>query len=272
MKDRASLLEPPQAIAHAWPNGGHMYAVITAGGRVSGDFAAAIGTPVKALAQIGKCSLLQRAIEAAREAGALEVAVVGGAEVREAASGIIDRLIPEGASGAENVHLALGAFPGQPLLYLTSDLPFISGSALREFLNRTPPASLCMPLARASEYERHFEGAPLHATVIGKERIANGSVFTIPAGAAEIIDPIAQRLFNARKDLFGMAKLLGPALLLKFVCKQLSIADLERQAARVLGFSVFAVRDCPPELCFDIDTIEDHAYALRYAGEPAVVS
>ncbi|MDP9018756.1 MAG: NTP transferase domain-containing protein [Candidatus Eremiobacteraeota bacterium] len=249
-----------------------MYAVITAGGRVSGEFAAAIGTPVKALARVGNRTLLHCAIDAAREAGAAEVAVVGGPEVRQAASRDIDRFIPEAQSGAQNVHLALAAFPGQSLMYLSSDLPFISGTVLVEFLSRAPEGSLCMPLAQAAAYEQRFEAAPLHATVIGKERIANGSVFKIPAGGAEIIDSIAQRLFNARKDLLGMAKLMGPGLLLKFLCKQLTIADLETHAARVLGFPVFAARNCAPELCFDIDSIEDYTYALATFEKRAAVS
>jgi GTP:adenosylcobinamide-phosphate guanylyltransferase len=239
-----------------------MHAVITAGGRVTGEFASAIGTPVKALASIGGISLLERAIEAARDAGAQCVAVVGGDEVRNSGAEI-DRFIPEGPTGAQNVHLALSAFGDEPVLYLTSDLPFLGGEYVRDFLARVPHACLGMPLAAAELYERRFPGSPEHATVIGGERIANGSVFFIPAGAGSSIDTIAQKLFNARKDLIGMAVMLGPALLLKFALKRLTIADIERKAAALLGFSAFAVRDCAPELCFDVDTLEDFRYAQR---------
>ena len=241
-----------------------MHAVITAGGRVTGEFATAIGTPVKALARIGGSSLLERAITAARDAGADNVAVVGGEEVR-ASGAPMDRFIPEAPTGAQNVHLALSAFGDEPIVYLTSDLPFLRGADVRAFLQRTPPACLGLPLASEHEYEARFPHAPEHVTVIGGERIANGSVFAIPAGAARVIDAMAQKLFNARKDLLGMALMLGPALLLKFALKRLTIADIERKAAALLGFSAFAVRDCAPELCFDIDTIEDYRYALEHS-------
>jgi len=239
-----------------------MNAVITAGGRVAGEFARAIGSPVKALARIGGSSLLERAISSARGAGATRVAVVGGDEVR-ASGAQIDLFIPEAPSGAQNVHLALSAFGDEGLIYLTSDLPFLSGAHIRAFLARTPPASLGIPLAAADDYERQFPGSPEHATVIGGERISNGSVFLVPPGAAPLIDSMAQKLFDARKDLLAMAVMLGPGLLLKFALKRLTIADIERKAASLLGFSAVAVRDCDPELCFDIDTFEDYRYALE---------
>ena len=242
-----------------------MHCVITAGGRVDAKFAAEIGTEVKALANIGGRSLLERAVVAAREAGAQTVSVVGGREVRDAAANFADRVIAEAPTGRENVHLALAAFPGRPLLYLTSDLPFVTGTQLREFLSRLSPGSLGMPLAAADAYERRFAGAPEHATVIGGERIANGSAFFIPAGCAERIDTLAQRVFEARKNLLRMAVMLGPSLLLKFATKRLRIADVERKAADLLGFPVVAVRDCAPELCFDIDTLEDYRYAKTRA-------
>ena len=242
-----------------------MHAVITAGGRVCPEFAAQIGTPVKALARVGGVTLLDRAIAAARSAGIEQLALVGGKEVRAHARDAVDVFIDEGSTGAANVHLALSAFPDKTLLYLTSDLPFVCDAAVREFLKRVPPASLAMPLAAAAAYERRFPSAPDRATTIGGERITNGCVFVIPAGVAPVIDGVAQKLFTARKDLFGMATLLGPALLVKFAMRRIRIADVERKAVALLGCPVVAVRECAPELCFDVDTIDDYRYALAHA-------
>lgn len=241
-----------------------MHAVITAGGRVDESFAARIGTDVKALARFRGQTVLERAIEAARTAGAQRVAVVGGADVRAQIGGLTDLFIDEAQTGAGNVHLALHAFADSPLLYLTSDLPFLDGAVLGAFLRRVPPGAIAMPLASEAQYAARFPGAPEHVTEIGGERIANGSVFFIPSGAAPTIDAAAQKLFNARKDLFGMAKLLGPSLLLKFALRRLRIADIEAKAAALLGVPASAVRDAPPELCFDVDTLADYDYALAH--------
>ncbi|PZR56425.1 MAG: hypothetical protein DLM50_08070 [Candidatus Meridianibacter frigidus] len=239
-----------------------MHAVITAGGRVSGEFARVIGTDVKALALIGGRTLLDCAIDAARGAGVRSVTVVGGPEVGRACQSKIDRLIGEHSDGVENLRRALLANPQADALFLTSDLPFVTGAYLREFVERSTSGALGMAVCAAQSYESRFPGAPAHATHIGGERIANGSVFTIPAGSGPAVVDIAGRFFAARKSLLRMSFLLGPQLLARFAVGRLRIADLERKAAREIRVAVLAVRDCAPELCFDVDTLDDYQYAL----------
>jgi hypothetical protein len=100
-------------------------------------------------------------------------------------------------------------------------------------------------------------------TAIGGERVANGSVFFITAGARARIGPIATRLFDARKSLLAMARLLGPALLARFVLRQLRIADVEQRGRDVLGLDARAIRDMSPSLCYDVDTLADYMYACN---------
>ena len=133
-----------------------------------------------------------------------------------------------------------------------------------EFLDRTPPGTIAMPLADAVAYESRFANAPAHATVIGGERVANGSAFWIPTGAALRITEVSQRFFHARKSLLRMATLLGPQLLFKFAMRQLRIADIERRASAVFGVPTLAIRDCAPELCYDVDDLADYRYACEH--------
>lgn len=237
------------------------YASIPAGGRVSGAFAQAIGTDVKALARVGARTLLDRAIDAAREAGALGIAVVGGDEVRAACQSRVQRVIPQSADGAANLHAALFAWEDQRTLLLSSDLPFITGGALGAFIDRVANDTLGMPVADADSYRRDFPGSGPHVTTIGPERFANGSVFLFPARSAEVVDDLAQKFFNARKSLLRMAMLIGPRLITKFALGSLQIADLENQASRRLGFPVAAIRNCAPELCYDVDNLAEYRYA-----------
>jgi GTP:adenosylcobinamide-phosphate guanylyltransferase len=237
-----------------------MDAVITAGGRVGPPLADLIGTTVKALAVVDGMTMLERAIAAARDAGAQRIAVVCGEEARRTCANLVDATVDEAESGAENVRRALAVFD-RDILYLTSDLPFIRASAVTDFLARVPRGAIAMPLANAGAYESRFPDAPAHATVIGGERIANGSAFWIPTGAAAAITSAAQRFFDARKSLLRMARLLGPQLMFKHATRRLRIADIERRAARVFGFPTHAIRDCAPELCFDVDDLTDYRYA-----------
>jgi MobA-like NTP transferase protein len=238
-------------------------AVVTAGGRVTGAFAEAIGTPVKALAPFGTGVLLDVVLHAIAGAGIADIAIVGDADV-EARLGGSRHLIPAAADGATNVARALDAWPpGDDLLFATSDLPFASAVDLRAFLDASAAYDLTLPLAGAAAYEAAYPEAPPHITTLGGERVANGSVFFIRASARASVRTVAGKFFAARKSALGMARLLGSALLWRYLVRTLRIADIERRAERVLGARAAAIRNSAPGLSYDIDTLEDYRYACR---------
>jgi molybdopterin-guanine dinucleotide biosynthesis protein A len=239
-------------------------AVVTAGGRVDGAFAATIGTPIKALAPFGTGVLLDVVLEALAGAGIEEIAVVGDPPVaRRLSSGV--RLIPASPHGAINVARALDAWPDDDLLFTASDMPFINGSELRAFLAASAAYDLTMPLAEADAYETAYPAAPPHIMTLGGERISSGSVFFIGHAARTSLRTVAGRFFDARKSAFGMARLLGPALLVRHVLRLLRIADIERRATRVLGVRAAAIRYSAPGLTYDIDTLAEYRYACSRA-------
>jgi GTP:adenosylcobinamide-phosphate guanylyltransferase len=238
-------------------------AVVTAGGRVDPEFAGVLGTPVKALAPFGDKTFLQITIEALRAAGLERIAVVGGDEVRSACAHAVERVIDETADGAQNLRRALYAWGDQtPLLYLTSDMPFLNEQALRAFLVRVPPGVLALPLTEWTEFDRRFPGAPPFGVTLAGEKVVNGGAFVIPARAQGIVEQFGMRFFNARKSVWRMAQLTGPMLLLQFVLRRLSVAQLESHARRLLGIPALAVRHAPPELAYDVDVLQEYRYAI----------
>lgn len=243
-------------------------AVITAGGRVDGEFERAIGTDVKALARIGNRTMLERTVDAVRDAGVDRIAVVGGAQVRAACERAgVTRAIEEARSGEENVQRALQAWDGETrLLYLTSDMPFVTGDALRWLLDAASPGELGLPLTAIDAFEARFPGAPPFGITLGGERVVNGGAFVIPPGAAPRVAREAARLFRARKSPLRMASLAGVPLLLRYAFRRLRIADLELEARRRIGTPARAVRNAPPELAYDTDTYMEYCYAAQHAG------
>jgi CTP:molybdopterin cytidylyltransferase MocA len=236
-------------------------AVVTAGGRVDGAFAAAIGTPIKALAPFGERRLLDVVLDAIAQCAIDGIAVVGDASLAAHLEGRA-RLIPAAADGAVNIARALDAWPdGDDLLFATSDLPFAAAADLRTFLDRSAAFDLSMPLADAAAYASAYPDAPPHVTVLGGERVAGGSVFFIAGAGRAPMRAVAGRFFAARKSAFAMARLLGAPLLLGYCVRRLRIADVERRAARVLGVRAAAIRDAAPGLCYDVDTLDDYRYA-----------
>ena len=248
---------------HGFADLSELAAAITAGGRVSGSFAAVLGTDIKALAPTASQRLIDVSIDAARAAGAARIAVVGAKAVHEHCATRIDEAIDESPSGEENLRRAIASARGAPLLLMTSDLPFVRGDAVSEFLERAQRSDVAMPLSSATAYAAAFPGAPEHTVSLGGERVANGSVFWFAPGTGARVSEIATRLFSARKSPVRMATLLGPALLLRFAIRRLRIADVEQRAHALFGLRVSAVRDCAPGLCYDVDTQADYEYALE---------
>jgi GTP:adenosylcobinamide-phosphate guanylyltransferase len=238
-------------------------AVVTAGGRIDGAFSEAAGTNVKALAPIGGATMLQRIVEALRGAGATQIAVIGGEEVRAACAAQVDRVVDESPSGAENLLRALRAWPddGGALLYATSDLPFITSGAVRDFADRVTAGALAIALVDFAVFDARFPKAPAAGITLAGERVVNGGLFSIPEGSAPRLAATATRLFDARKAPWRMASLVNPLVLIRYFLGTLSIAHLEKTAQRVMGVPARAVRDCAPELAFDVDTIAEFEYA-----------
>lgn len=239
--------------------------VITAGGRVGGEFARMLGTSVKALASVRGATILQRTIDAVRGAGAARVAVVGGDEVRAACASCVDRFIEESESGPENQRRALRAWEEDAaLLYLTSDMPYVDARALAEFLERVPEGALALPLTEMRDFVRRFPDAPRFGTTLAGERVVNGGAFAIPAGSAAAIERLALQFFEARKSVWSMARLAGPELLVRYVFGRLGVERLERQAQRLLHLPAVAIRNAPAELAFDVDLLEEFRYAADH--------
>lgn len=240
-----------------------MKAVITTGGRVDDAYAAEAGTAIKALAEVRGMTMLGRAVEALRECGVSRIAVIADAHVRAAVDGTVDAIIDEGQTGAQNVLRALRAWPedGEPLLYLTSDMPYLTAAALQDFIARTPPDTLAMPLTEYDAFVRRFPDAPPFGIALGGERVVNGGVFHVPPGAVERVAALAAQFFDARKEPWRLASLAGPHLLLRFLFRRLSIAHVEARAQSVLGVNVAAVRGAAPELAYDADSVDEYRYA-----------
>ncbi|GAC1305296.1 MAG: hypothetical protein NVSMB21_06780 [Vulcanimicrobiaceae bacterium] len=244
----------------------HVIVAIVAGGAPDDPFARSLGVSVKALAVVDGTTLLARAIAAARGSGATRIAVIGNDDVRRACEADVDRVVPEGPDGRANIERALGSSADRALLLMTSDLPFVSAVALDAFLRRARAHEVALPLAEDEAYRAAYPGAPRHVTRVGRERVANGSVAYFAPGVAPRALEAAGRLFAARSSPVRLAALLGPARLARFALGRLRIEHLEALATSFLGRDVRAIRGSPPELCFDIDTATELAYARAFAA------
>lgn len=247
--------------------------ILPAGGRVDDAFAAQVGTPYKAIIPVGGRTVIASTMDALRGLSQIgRIALIGPPEVREHADvRAADLLIEEGATGPENIFRGLSALTAssepEKILIVTTDLPFLTTEILARYIELCPPdKDFTVPLIGHHAWHERFPG--LGATFV---RLKDG-LWTTGCAYVATVDglrrarPHIERVFENRKSKIGMARLLGPGFLLKYLTKSLTVADIEKKVRQILDCSGVAVPNSPPELAFDIDYIDDYEYAQRLTG------
>lgn len=254
--------------------------ILPAGGSLPDEFAQAVGTKSKALVKLDGQSVLKHTLTALRDSGlAKRIAVIGTQEVQASEdSKIADLVLPETESGPMNImrgleNLASHADATKKVLVITCDLPFVTADVIKKYVGLCPgDKDICVPLISEKEYEDRFPGT--HATYVKlKDNTwTTGCLYLMDSFALRNAQPHIEKVFENRKSVTGLAKLLGPAFVLKWVMKKLTVDDVEGKIVQILGCSGAAVRNSPPELAFDIDYLHDYEYAVQHSQASGAVS
>lgn len=245
-------------------------AILPAGGQIDAEFAAKVGTDHKALIRLGERSILQNALESLQATGRFDrMVLIGSEEVTGSADAkLATHRVPERASGPDNIMAGLEALekdggPPKKVVLLTTDLPFLSGPVLEDFLDRSPQdLEIVVPICNKTAYQKVYPDSHSTYMTLKDESYTAGGAFLMEPEALRRAMPMINRLFANRKSKIGMARLLGPALLFKYLAKTITIDDVERKALSLLGIKGKALRDSAPELAYDIDDLEDYEDAL----------
>lgn len=251
---------------------GELAVVLTAGGRiVRQDFPDAVledgDSDYKCLLKVGGRTLLEVALDAVRGCGRAEkVVVVGNPRLQRWLTAPNEVLIPERVEAHENFIDGLEAVAQyRRVLYLTTDLPFVTAEAVSRFIDACPPdVQVCYAVVRREAFEARFPNSPsIYACLRDGEFAAGCAGMVEPAVLLERREWIRQAA-QRRKSLWRLALLVGGGVLWKYATRRLTVADVERRAERLLGARCRAV-PCDPVLAYDIDTPQEYLYALRYA-------
>lgn len=244
-------------------------AILPAGGRIDADFAAKAGTDVKALIPMGGKTLLEHALDSVLESGRVRRTVVIGSDpVRELARarGVLE--LPEASTGPENIFAGLDALAAdggasERVIVCTTDMPYLTPDRVNDFLDRCPPdRDLAVALIRRADYEARFPGSTATFVKLRDDSWTTGGIFLLNASAMRRVRPQIERVFDNRKSKAGMARLLGPTFVLKWLLGRLTVSDVEAKIRGMLGCSGSAVRGCDPVLAYDIDFLDDYEYAM----------
>lgn len=261
-----------------------MPAVVTAGGRIDGEFAREAGTDLKALVPVGGRPVLAHVIDALRGSGNVSHVFVVGPKARlEAAvvGTLADDVLEEGETGPENFRRGLsrcvearGGGDG-PALLCATDLAFLDAPTVRWLADKAPAeADIVFPIVEEPTYLAAFPGSPNAFAPLVDGRLTGGSLQIVRPRVILENMHLIEAGFAARKSQIAMARLLGPGLVLRFLLKRLTVAAAAARVEQVIGCRVHALLVGPeapgfagPRLCADIDGPEDYAYVRRRWAE-----
>jgi len=245
-------------------------AILPAGGKIDAEFAKLVGTEYKALIEIEGKTLLGLALDALQQTGLVKsTVVIGPDEVLncEDAKCATFRLQPC-TTGPDNIYRGLDQLRKEPdaskkVLIVTTDLPFVTSGAIANFLERCPPdRDVCVPLIRESDFHTRFPGTTATFVKLKDDSWTTGNVFLLSVDALVKSKPYIYKVFENRKSKMGMARLLGPVFVFKWLTKRLTLGDLEAKILSLLGCSGAAVIDSDPSLHYDIDFQDDYEYTM----------
>lgn len=243
-------------------------AIIPAGGTLPEAFAARVGVRNKTLIQIRGRTILSRTLEALQTSGDVrQTVLVGEEEVRNHPDAKVDVSLAAGGSAPANIltglrHLSKGDDRAERVLVVTSDLPYLTGAMLQDFIERCPAdKDFCVPLITAQEYEARFPGSSSSYVKLTDGQWTIGGTYLVRTEAFERALPHIERAFEQRKSALGMVKLLGPAFAIRFLTKKLAVPAVLGKVESIIGASGFPVRGAAPELAYDVDDEIDYDYA-----------
>lgn len=255
-------------------------AILPAAGRIDSEFAEVAGVTVKALITFDGKTVLERMIDTLRETNRIgRIVVVGPAELAvHTATRNADDVLPEGNSGPDNIYRGLDALrrfhDGQlpeRVLIMATDVPFATPEAINTLLDACPPdAEICVPIVRWDVFAEKFPPDKRFPKALGFwARLRDGqwrlgNAFIINVATFQRLRPCFERAFAARKSAWAMSCLLGLPFIILYLVNALNTSDVKRHCEKLVGCTIAVIRDCPPELAFDLDAPDAYRYAVTH--------
>jgi len=264
-------------------------ALIFAGGRISGLFARAAGTRIKALVPVRGRPCVSWVAAALRDVAAIDRICVAGPQA------VGDLLtddctwVPEGANAIENLRRGIQQLTGLEwanggvgewgnggsaratppcaarILLCGADAPAVTAAAIADFLGRVPEeADICQPVVRREVFREAFPGnAGIYVRLV-EGAFTGGCQFLVRPEPLLRSLPLVEALFRRRKSQLAMTHALGLPFLCRLIAGRLTVQELEGRLSELTGCGVRAVLDCAPELAFDVDNLLDLRYLERH--------
>jgi len=246
-------------------------AIVLAGGKNSPEMLAATGVENRALVELAPGrTMLNYIVDALSGAECVRsIHVVGDVPAMDCVS-----VVAPGQTMLDNILIGIDATrpaPGERILVVTSDIPFLTSEAVDDFLRKalSVPADFSYPIVPMDAYNREFAGMKRTTLKLRDGHFTGGNLVMLSPGTLTNNRELIMQTYAARKDVLALGRMLGWSLLFRVVVSQLafpnllSIAQLELGIARLLGPGsvVKAVITQHASIGTDVDKPDDVVFA-----------
>ncbi len=146
----------------------------------------------------------------------------------------------------------------EEVLFCTADIPTITGPIVDEFVERCQPfdCGVYYILVTQEAMEARFPDSDRTYVKFKGVNAAGGDMAVGKVAVADNNEELLETLTNARKHAWQLARIVGFGTLVRYLTHQLSLDQVKKKGASVIGFPVDVVVDPPAELAMDADRPE----------------
>lgn len=247
-------------------------AIVLAGGTGGEEVARACKVPHKALVPVGGELTLWRVARALQEARRVEGVVVVAhlPEVAVACPPGVPCARPAGVEFLDTIRAGMAQSPEADFhLLATSDLPLLTPAAVDDFLEQAldSGADLCYSMVERAQL-LDVPGVEGRTFVHLREGAFSGGNLALVSRA--FVEGQAERLtraFAGRKSPVALARLFGLSFTWRLLWRRLDVSQLLARAKELLGVPVMVVSSRFPEVCYDLDEVENVTAAERMLAQ-----
>lgn len=236
--------------------------LVLAGAANRGRLRQVSDVPFEALIPVGGRAVVDYVVEAMAGCAALEqVVVVGPGELSYLERPPRVRLVESGDGLVDNLARGLRELPPEDhVVVATGDIPLITPEVVAGFLDE------CRALGEYDFYYAviprdvilsRYPGARRSWIALRDRPVTGGNMFMLRPGAALAILPLLRRVTDLRKSPLGLASMLGPVLVCKYLLGRLTLAEAEHRVRTHFHINGRAVVTRHPEVGIDVDKPAD---------------
>jgi len=178
----------------------------------------------------------------------------------------VDKLVVSDGSFVDNLAAGVDSFRNdRSVLVTTGDLPALTPEAIDDYVSRSlaAGADFSYPLVPREAMEEQFPGSQRTYVKLVTGSITGGNMMVLSPRLVHRNKEIGQRLFDTRKSVVKMARVIGVRFIFKLLSGRLDPTDVEEKMGSLLGGSCAAIYTTHASIGADVDKPVDVVVSER---------